>query len=118
MTILEAPFHGTVDLDLDLRESDFDFTCERFLRGFQSRSKSLRSLQSYILWRTSTATVSVSDISESLRAKKVFVLQETLHGGWCVMIIARKHGEQQLETLSLPRSVLTPTSFLPTFLKT
>lgn len=92
---LEYGFHGTVDLTSDAPEMQVEpeFTCQRFLRGFrQNRSKSLKNLQKYMLWRSVSARVQLDEIAESLKARKVFVLAEPdRRGGPCVLIIARNH---------------------------
>lgn len=92
---LEYGFHGTVDLRSDTPEMELDpdFTCQRFLRGFrQNRSKSLKNLQSYMLWRSVSEKVELEHITESLKAKKVFVLAAPDKcGGPCVLVVARNH---------------------------
>lgn len=92
---LEYGFHGIVDLNSDVPEfeEDPDFTCQRFLRGFQqNRTKSLKNLQNYMLWRSVSETVEEDHITESLKAKKVFVLAHPdKTGGCCVLVIARHH---------------------------
>ena len=48
LAMLELAAHGTIDLTLDVPEirDEPEFTCERFLRGFQyNRAKSLKNLE-------------------------------------------------------------------------
>jgi hypothetical protein len=87
---LEYGFHGMVDLTSDAPEMQIEpeFTCQRFLRGFrQNRSKSLKNLQKYMLWRSVSARVQLDEIAESLKAGKVFVFAEPdRRGGPCVLV--------------------------------
>ncbi|QDZ17513.1 CRAL-TRIO lipid binding domain-containing protein [Chloropicon primus] len=95
LALLEFAGHGTVDLAADapeIREEE-EFTCQRFLKGFQNnRSKSLKMMQSYILWRSNTDTVRKEDITESLKAEKVLLLKgRDRRGGPTVVIVGRNH---------------------------
>jgi len=96
ISALEYSFHGTVDLESDvpeMQEEDAAFTCERFLKGFSyNRSKSLKNLQGYMLWRCNSERVVEENIVESLKARKVYVLEgRNRMGGPCVLIVARNH---------------------------
>ncbi len=97
MSALEYSFHGTVDLESDVPEmqgeEDAAFTCERFLKGFQyNRSKSFKNLQSYVMWRSTSERVREENITESLRAKKVYIMEGSdRNGGPCVLIVAKNH---------------------------
>mmetsp|Transcript_10157 Transcript_10157/g.19124 ORF Transcript_10157/g.19124 Transcript_10157/m.19124 type:complete len:319 (+) Transcript_10157:247-1203(+) len=95
LAALEYSFHGTVDLSMDVpeMESEPDCTCERFLKGSQwNRSKSMKNITSYIAWRCSSPVVMEEHITESLNAKKVFMLSaRDRRGGPVAVIIAKNH---------------------------
>ena len=119
LAMLELAAHGTIDLTLDVPEirDEPEFTCERFLRGFQyNRAKSLKNLEGYLMWRSNTSKVEEADIEESLRARKVFLLQDRdRRGGPVCVILARNHDRfrttveetVKLLTYSLDRTIGT-----------
>lgn len=119
LAMLELAAHGTIDLTLDVPEirDEPEFTCERFLRGFQyNRAKSLKNLEGYVMWRSNTSKVEEADIKESLRARKVFLLQDRdRRGGPVCVILARNHDRfrttveetVKLLTYSLDRTIGT-----------
>ena len=56
LAMLELAAHGTIDLTLDVPEirDEPEFTCERFLRGFQYNRQVLEELEGYVMWRSNT----------------------------------------------------------------